>query len=107
MYDQQYANSIGIQHIHNSNTHATNNYPVTISCVQNACLEYAEMLGAFQNFESFLLSPNILFKNIFESIYSFKNSTKKLSNFFEINVKINYTTFGRGRKKNQFIWSYF
>ena len=46
MYDQQYANSIGIQHIHNSNTHATNNYAVTISCVENACLEYAQMLGA-------------------------------------------------------------
>ena len=29
------------------------------------------------------------FKSIFESIYSFKNSTKKLSDFFEINLKIN------------------
>ena len=62
MYDQQYANSIGIQPIHNSNTHATNNYAVTISCVQNACLEYAEMLGAFQNFENYISPPFPIFK---------------------------------------------
>ena len=58
MYDQQYANSIGIQHIHNSNTHATNNYAVTISCVQNACLEHAEILGAPQKFENIHLPTN-------------------------------------------------
>ena len=62
MYDQQYANSIGIQPIHNSNTHATNNYAVTISCVQNACLEYVEMLGAFQNFENYISPPFPIFK---------------------------------------------
>ena len=50
--------------------------------VQNACLQVVGRQGAFQNIENFLLSPNILFKNIFESIYSFKNSTKKLSGFF-------------------------
>ena len=34
-----------------------------------------------KTFESFLLSPKILFK-FFELIHSFKNSTKKLSEFF-------------------------
>ena len=34
-----------------------------------------------KTFESFLLSPKILFK-FFELIHSLKNSTKKLSEFF-------------------------
>ena len=44
MYDQQYANSIGIQHIHNSLLQANKHYAFTISCVQDACLEHAETL---------------------------------------------------------------
>ena len=36
----------------------------TISSVQDACLEHAEVLGALQNFEIYILPPFPIFKNI-------------------------------------------
>ena len=86
MYDQQYANSIGIQHIHNSNTQATNNYAVTIPRIQNASLEHAEVLGAFQIFENLIFPPFPMFK-IFQLPHKAKTVLKSCLEIYEINTK--------------------
>ena len=57
--------------------------------VQNACLEGVERQGALQNFWKFLLSPKILFKNIFELTHISKTAQKSCLKFFQINLKVN------------------
>ena len=61
----------------------------TVSQVQNACLEYAEILGALQKFENFIFPPFPIFKNIAITTYT-QNSAKKLFGIFlNIISKIN------------------
>ena len=72
MYEQYYANFIWVEYIHNSILHANKHYAFTISCVQDACLEHAEILGALQNFESFLLSLQDPILNKFELTHIFE-----------------------------------
>jgi hypothetical protein len=40
------------------------NHAITISSVQDACLDHAEILGALQNFENFIFPPFPIFKSI-------------------------------------------
>ena len=42
----------------------TFNHAITISSVQDACLEHAEILGALQKFEIFIFPPFPILKNI-------------------------------------------
>jgi hypothetical protein len=63
---------------------------ITISKVQNACLEHAEVLGALQNFEN-LSSLHFLFSKIFKLPHKARIVPKIVSNIFEINTKINLT----------------
>jgi hypothetical protein len=55
----------------------TNYHAFTISSVQDACLEHAEVLGALQNFENFIFPPFPIFKNIAITTYR-QNIAKKL-----------------------------
>jgi hypothetical protein len=42
----------------------TFNQAITISSVQDACLEHAEVWAALQKFETFIFPPFPIFKNI-------------------------------------------
>ena len=67
----------------------TRNYQTfTISSVQDACLEHAEILGALQKFEN--LSPlHFLFSKIFKLPHRAKTILKSCLQNFKINTKIN------------------
>ena len=55
--------------------------------------------------EAFPSLQNPILQNI--QITNISNTVPKVvSNIFEINLKINYMKFERGRKKNQLIWSF-
>jgi hypothetical protein len=58
----------------------------TISSVQDACLEHAEVLGALQKFEK-TNSPPFPISKIFKSPYNPKTVIKSASNIFKIITK--------------------
>ena len=59
-----------------------------------------------KTFESYNLPSKFLFKRNIQITHTLKTVQKVVLIIFEINLKINEEKFERGRKKNQFIWTY-